>query len=187
MPDTISKHNGQVSSEDTRSSLIEFFVNQVRDLYWAKRYVVKSLPKMRNAAASIELRDAFEKQFQQAREHIIKLEHIFDLLDEKCVATKCDDMECLVEEEELVVAETEDGSPVREIGLIFSAQKIKHHEIASYEGLVQLAKILGLDEIQTILEETLSEEKAASKFLNRITESISYEANNAMFRWLQKI
>ena len=87
-------------------------------------------------------------------------------------------MEGLIEEGEKVIEHTVDGSATRDVGLIVSAQKVEHYEIAAYGGLAQLAKTLGRDDIKELLGATLSEEKHADELLTEIAESnINYEAS----------
>ena len=57
------------------------------------------------------------------------------------------------------------------MGLIIAAQKVEHYEIATYGGLAQLAKTLGLTEIKDILGQTLSEEKETDELLTEIAEN----------------
>jgi ferritin-like metal-binding protein YciE len=103
---------------------------------------------------------------------------VFELLGEKPLAKKCDAMEGLIQEGEGVIADTEAGSATRDVGLIVSAQKVEHYEIAAYGGLAQLAKTLGRDDIKEILGTTLSEEKETDELLTGIAENnINYEAS----------
>mgnify|MGYP003578834569 CR=1 FL=1 len=80
-------------------------------------------------------------------------------------------MEGLVEEGQTVIEETEKGTATRDVGIIISAQKVEHYEIASYGGLATLAKTLGRDDIAEILAETLAEEKETDELLTEIAES----------------
>jgi ferritin-like metal-binding protein YciE len=166
-------------NEDSKSALLKFFVDEIKDIYWAEKHLVKALPKMKKAATSPELQQAFETHLTQTREHVTRLEDIFEILGEKAQAKKCDAMEGLVQEGESVIEDTEDGSATRDVGLIISAQKVEHYEIAAYGGLAQLAKTLGRDDIKEILGETLSEEKQTDELLTGIAENnINFEASN---------
>jgi len=93
------------------------------------------------------------------------------LLGKKAQAKKCDAMEGLVKEGESIVEETEDGSMTRDAGIIMAAQKVEHYEIATYGGLVQLAKTMGQDEVASILGQTLEEEKQTDAGLTEIAEN----------------
>jgi ferritin-like metal-binding protein YciE len=63
-----------------------------------------------------------------------------------------------------------------DVGMIISAQKVEHYEIAGYGSLVALAKQLGHAEAAGLLAETLDEEKAADLKLNKIAASVNAEA-----------
>ncbi|RYY19858.1 MAG: ferritin-like domain-containing protein, partial [Chitinophagaceae bacterium] len=104
---------------------------------------------------------------QQAR----RLEQVFSLLEKKAQAKKCDAMEGLVKEGISIVEETEKGTATRDVGIILASQKIEHYEIATYGGLAQLAKTLGLSEVKNLLGQTLDEEKQADELLTQVAEN----------------
>src|SRR6266487_6610491 len=159
------------------SMLTDFFVNELKDIYWAEKHLVKSLPKMQKAARSETLKQAIANHLDVTMEHVSRLEQVFETLDKKAQAKKCDAMEGLTTEGQRVIDETEAGTSTRDVGVIMSAQKIEHYEIATYGGLIQLAKTLGYNDIADILVPTLNEEKEADEKLTYIAEnSINYEA-----------
>ncbi|MES1224369.1 MAG: ferritin-like domain-containing protein, partial [Bacteroidota bacterium] len=154
-----------------------FFHNELKDIYWAEKHLVKTLPKMKKAANSEELASAFEDHLEVTKEHVTRLEQVFDILGHKPQAKKCDAMEGITKEGESIIEDTEDGSATRDVGLIMAAQKVEHYEIATYGALHQLAITLGYEEVAQILESTLAEEKEADQALTSIAENdINYEA-----------
>lgn len=162
---------------DSKSMLHEFLIDELKDIYWAEKHLTKALPKMAKAASSDELRQAFENHLSQTEEHVARLEQVFELLGMKPMAKKCDAMEGLVEEGKSIIEDTEDDTSTRDVGLIIAAQKVEHYEIATYGGLAQLAKTLGLSEVKEILGQTLSEEKETDELLTEIAEThINIEA-----------
>ena len=164
--------NGQGNTQ-----LEKFFTDSLKDLYWAEKHLTKALPKMKKAATTDELKSAIEEHLSQTEEHVTRLEQVFELMGKKAQAKKCDAMEGLIKEGESIVEETEDGSMTRDVGIIMAAQKVEHYEIASYGGLVQLAKTMGMDEAAGILEQTLEEEKQTDQGLTEIAENnINWEA-----------
>ena len=157
--------------EETHSKLHSFFTEELKDIYWAEKHLVKTLPKMQKAATNEELQDAFADHCEQTKEHVSRLEQIFEIIGEKAVAQKCEAMEGLTKEGETIIADTEDGSSTRDVGLIMAAQKVEHYEIATYGSLVQLANTLELDEVVNLLKVTLDEEKQTDKNLTELAES----------------
>lgn len=172
-----SKTNGSAMKEQENPKLEKFFEDSLKDLYWAEKQLTKALPKMRKAATTVELQNAIEEHTTQTEEHVSRLEQVFEILNKKAQAKKCDGMEGLIAEGEKVVEETDEGSMTRDVGIIVSAQKVEHYEIAAYGSLVQLATTMGLDEVAEILNETLEEEKETDELLTSIAENnINWEA-----------
>ena len=159
------------------TQLEKFFTDSLKDIYWAEKHLTKALPKMQKAATTEELKSAIEEHLTQTEEHVTRLEQVFELMGKKAQAKKCDAMEGLIKEGDSIVEETEDGSMTRDAGIIMAAQKVEHYEIATYGGLVQLAKTMGMDEAAGILEQTLEEEKQTDQGLTEIAENnINWEA-----------
>lgn len=160
------------------SMLEEFFADELKDIYWAEKHLVKTLPKMKKAATSPELQQAFEDHLQVTMEHVSRLEEVFELMGKKPQAKKCDAMAGITEEGAGIIEETEKGTATRDVGLILAAQKVEHYEIATYGGLAQLARTLGYDDVAEILEATLADEKEADELLTGIAENdVNYEAS----------
>lgn len=158
-------------SIDETTSLMELFYDGLKDVYWAESHLIKNLPKMLKAAGSEELKTAITDHIEVTREQAARLEEVFSLLDKKAQAKKCDAMEGLVKEGLSIVEETTKGTATRDVGIILASQKIEHYEIATYGGLAQLAKTLGLEEVKNLLGQTLEEEKQADELLTQIAEN----------------
>lgn len=159
-----------------RSLLMELFENELKDIYWAEKALTKALPKMAKNASSSELVEAIENHLQETEAQIERLEQVFQLIDKKAVAKKCEAMAGLIKEGEEIMKDTEKG-PQRDAGIISAAQKVEHYEIATYGTLRTFAQTLGLDEAAGILDEILEEEKTADSTLTEIAVStINVEA-----------
>ena len=118
---------------------------------------------MKKAATNQELKDAIEDHLGQTEEHVNRLEQVFKLLGKPAQAKKCDAMEGLTKEGDSIVEETEDGTNTRDVGIIMAAQKVEHYEIATYGGLVQLAKTMGQTEIADIFFKRLPKKNKRTK------------------------
>lgn len=160
------------SKKMENSEFHEFFVDELKDIYWAETHLVKALPKMKKAATSPELAKAFEKHTAETEKHIATLEKVFGLLDEKPAAKKCDAMAGLLEEASGIMEDTEKGTMIRDCGLILGAQKVEHYEIATYGGLRTLASTMGRDDVAGLLQQTLDNEKATDEALTTCAESL---------------
>ena len=173
-----SKSTSTKGANSAKGNMLEeFFVDQLKDIYWAEKNLLKALPKMQKASTTSELQAAFEEHRNVTEEQVSRLEQAFEMMGKKAQAKKCDAMEGLIKEAESVIEETEKGSMTRDVALIVAAQKAEHYEIASYGGLVQLAKTMGKNDVAELLQLTLDEEKETDVLLTEIAENnINWEA-----------
>ncbi|RYZ26681.1 MAG: ferritin-like domain-containing protein [Sphingobacteriales bacterium] len=153
------------------SEFHKFFVDELKDIYWAEKNLAKALPRMQKAATSSELAAAFQKHTEETNGHIATLEQAFASLEEKAVAKKCEAMAGLLEEAKGIIEETEKGTMIRDAGLILAAQKVEHYEIATYGTLVTFAECMGHTEVADLLRGTLENEKATDQALTEIAQS----------------
>lgn len=171
---TVKKPTGRTGKMES-SEFHQFFVDELKDIYWAEKHLVKALPKMKKASTSEELAAAFEKHTQETEIHVQTLEKVFELLGEKAVAKKCDAMEGLLEEANSIISDTDAGTLVRDAGLILAAQKVEHYEIATYGTLRAFAENMGHTEVVELLQQTLANEKETDVALTEVAESFVNE------------
>lgn len=170
--------NRKVDSGTAEPALLELFIDEIKDIYWAEKHLLKVLPKMQKAATSEKLKSALGDHLEQTKVQVERLEQVFELLGEKAQAKKCEAMAGLAEEGNSIIEETEKGSSTRDAGIILACQKVEHYEIATYGVLATLAKVMGHTDIKKLLGATLDEEKNADKLLTQIAEgSINFKAN----------
>ena len=170
--------NATVNEDKMKNApLHKFFVDSLKDIYYAEHSIVDALEKMQEAATTEELKDAFEDHQLQTKKQISRLEKVFKLIDEQPEKKECEAIKGLVKEGEEIIKSTEEGSMTRDAALIIAAQKVEHYEIASYGGLVQLAITMGHDKAADLLERTLQEEEDTDYNLTEIAESfINFDA-----------
>lgn len=170
------KQSGKKSSGSTRSTqndasgLRELFEDELKDIYWAEKALVKAIPKMIKNATSEELIAALEDHLEVTEEQVSRCEEIFNAIGTKPQAKKCEGMTGLIKEAEDLMSESEEGV-VRDAAIISAAQKVEHYEIASYGTLRAFANTLQLEDVVGLIEETLNEEKDADVKLTQIAES----------------
>ncbi|MBC7903936.1 MAG: ferritin-like domain-containing protein [Gemmatimonadaceae bacterium] len=172
---TASNANANAGKGDTL--LQEFFVDGLKDIYYAEKAIAKALPKMKKAATSEELKAAFEDHLNVTKEQITRLEEVFASIEETAKGKKCEAIEGIIKEGESIIEDTDTGTATRDVGLIMAAQKVEHYEIATYGGLAQLAVTLGHTQAAELLQATLAEEKETDVLLTGIAENnVNYEA-----------
>ncbi|HTH56765.1 MAG TPA: ferritin-like domain-containing protein [Cyclobacteriaceae bacterium] len=169
-----TKTNGKHTMDYNTDAFRDLFVDELRDIYWAEKALIKVIPKMIKNSTDEKLEEALAQHLEASMGHLTRLERVFSLLDRKATAVKCEAMAGLVKETKRIIKETEKGV-IRDAGIISSAQKVEHYEIAAYTTLHSFAKTLGEEEVAGLLHETLVQEQEADELLSRITESIQLE------------
>ena len=152
-------------------ALETLYVEELRDIYNAENQLLKALPKMAKTASSPELKQAFEDHLEQTREHVERLEEIFEKLEKKPSGKTCKAMKGLIEEGSEIMEE-EGEEHVLDAGLIAAAQKVEHYEIASYGTVRTWAELLGEEDAAELLQQTLDEEGETDKRLTELAEEI---------------
>ena len=109
--------------------LYKFFLDALKDMYFAENHILEGLQKMQTAATTEELQEAFEDHYLMTRKQISRLEKVFRLLGEKAEGKKCEAILGILKEGESIIKETEEGSMTRDAALIIAAQKVEHYEI----------------------------------------------------------
>ncbi|MFN5936828.1 MAG: ferritin-like domain-containing protein [Sphingobacteriales bacterium] len=162
---------------EMHSMMEKFFWDQLRDLYYVEKNQIKALGRMAKKATTEELKDIFIEHQETTQEQLNRLDEVFEIIGKRAQTRRCPAFDGLVNEMDENIRETEDDSLTRDVGLIISAQKIEHYEIAGYGSLTTLARTYGMIEVADILQESLDEEKDNDLQLTYIAEnSINYEA-----------
>jgi len=153
------------------ATLQDLFEEELRDLYNAENQIIRALPKMADAASTPQLKNAFTEHLEQTREHVSRLEQIFQNLGSNPKGKVCKGMQGLLAEGEEML----DGhatTAVRDAGLISAAQRVEHYEMAGYGSVRTYAEQLGNTRAAQLLQQTLDEEGQADKKLTSIAEKV---------------
>lgn len=169
---TFSRINGSAVDKGMNSSqLMELFEDQLKDILWAEKALVKAMPKMIAKATSADLIALLKNHLEQTEEQTDRLGDVFRTIDKKPTTKKCDAMEGLIAEARDIMDDCESG-PKCDAGIIAAAQKIEHYEIATYGTLREFAETLGLKEAEKLLLKTLHEEKESDQKLTEVAVNV---------------
>jgi ferritin-like metal-binding protein YciE len=150
--------------------LDELFHDTLKDIYFAEKKILATLPKMAKAAQSPDLKKAFEKHRGETEGHVARLEKVFAAIDKKPQAKTCDAIVGITDEGAEIMKEYK-GSPALDAGLLAAAQAVEHYEISRYGTLKAWAQELGLNDAVRLLDQTLEEEKKTDAALTKIAEA----------------
>lgn len=160
------------------NNLHEAFIDELRDAYDAEKQLTKALPKLAKAAASSELRTAFEDHLRETEGHVDRLEQVFEAIGERASGKHCDGIAGIIEEGKSIMDEDFDESTM-DACLIAAGQRAEHYEMAAYGTLIAWARAMGHDGAVGLLQQTFNEEKAADYKLTQIAENgINEQAAN---------
>ncbi|WP_224999812.1 ferritin-like domain-containing protein [Cesiribacter sp. SM1] len=149
------------------NSLKDLFEHEIKDLYSAESQLTDALPKMAEKASSPQLRQAFETHLEETKRQRERLEKVGEICGFSVKGEKCQAMEGLIKEGKDML-EMKGDDKVRDAGLIASAQRVEHYEMAGYGTARTYAQQLGLNDVADLLEQTLNEEKRTDQKLNDI-------------------
>jgi ferritin-like metal-binding protein YciE len=152
-----------------RPSIQDLFFEELNEILTGEKLIMKALPPLVKAANAPELKKVLESHLDETREHLNRLEIIFNKLNLNDLGKACEGMEGLIDECNETIKSYE-KSPLRDAALISKVQKIEHYEISTYATLRIFAKELDLTEVASLLKETLDEEGNLDKKLTKIAE-----------------
>jgi ferritin-like metal-binding protein YciE len=156
----------------TEKTLDDLFLDTLKDIYYAEKQIIKTLPKMAKAAQSPELKAGFEQHLEETEGHVERLEQVFELIGKPARGKTCDAILGIIEEGKSIIEDFK-GTQALDAGLVSAAQAVEHYEIARYGTLKTWAQQLGLKDAVTLLDATLKEEIATDKKLTQVAETNS--------------
>lgn len=151
-------------------TLENLFHDTLKDIYYAEKKILKSLPKMVKGAKSEKLAAAFEGHKEETKIQINRLEVVFEILGKKPQGKTCPAIDGIIEEGEEILKDYKDSEAL-DAALISTAQAVEHYEITRYGTLKRWALLLGLNDAANLLEQTLSEEIKTDVNLTKLADS----------------
>lgn len=166
---------GHQNTDEARE-LRGLFEKQLKELYWAEGAMASMLGNTTAKSTAKDLIITLDKHRIETLNHLSRLEKIFSAIGINIASLSYEAMECLIEEARTITLSIKPGV-VRDAAIIAILQKIKHYEIACYGTMRAFAIALREEDVVTLLEQTLEEEKLADLALSHIAEShINIEA-----------
>jgi ferritin-like metal-binding protein YciE len=161
-------------------SLRELLIEELQDLYSAENQILEALPKMIEKASSPDLKAGFTEHLEQTRQHVARLDQIFDQLGDEADRDDktCKGMQGIIKDSKELI-KTDAEPEVLDAGMIAGAQRVEHYEIAGYGTVRTYAQLLGRNEWVQLLEQTLQEEKDTDRKLTQLAGHINLEAKAA--------
>lgn len=158
------------------STFREMYLKELEEARSVETQLVDALPRMKKAATDEKLKQALEDHLDETRAQLDQVNAILKRHDVDPTEHKDQSMLRLIDESESYIGMLDDAA-LRDAGLIASAQRIEHYEIAVYGTLACWAKQLGLDDDLETLLAILDQEKTADNLLNDLAkQDVNIEA-----------
>ena len=150
------------------------FLHELGDILYVEEKLAREvLPQLISETQHDEFRRGLEKHLTETRTHVAKLEQAFETLGETPETERCIGFEGLKQEKEKLTSEVSD-SLVDSVNT-GAAARTEHYEIAAYTGLIEMARALGEQDVVSILDENLKQEKDALRRVESVEKTIRDE------------
>jgi ferritin-like metal-binding protein YciE len=157
-------------------SVDDLFLDFLKDIYFAEKKILKTMPKMVRGTTNAELKEALTEHRHETEGQIERLQQVFEMIGKPARAKTCEAINGLFEEADELFEDTEAG-PLRDAGIIACAQAVEHYEMARYTSLIAWAKLAKKNDVAALLQQTLDEEKKAESLLGTLgTSTVNQEA-----------
>jgi len=151
-------------------TLDDLFVHTLQDIYYAEEKITKALPKMISKVSDPQLKQAFQTHLAETKNHVKRLEQVFQMHGQPAKAVTCPAIDGIVDEAEEIMGDASDAE-VLDAAALAAAQAVEHYEITRYGTLIAWARQLGRPDCASVLQQTLEEEKEADLKLTDIAEA----------------
>lgn len=151
-------------------SLEDALLPVVKGLFDAERQQLRVLPRIAAVARRADLSDVIRRHLDETRDHVARLEQVLAILGENPDKVRCFGIAGIIDEANDVL-EQHASDAVRDAVIIGWMQRAEHYEIAAYGTAAAWADALELDDVASLLRETLAEEKDADETLTILAEA----------------
>jgi len=153
-------------------TLEDLFHDTLRDIYYAEKKILRGLTKMAKAAQLPELKQAFEKHYDETEGQVERLEQVFEMIGKRARGKTCPAIDGILEEGDEIAGEYK-GTAALDAGLVSAAQAVEHYEIARYGTLKRWAEMLGRKDAAKLLDATLKEESKTDETLTKLADQMA--------------
>lgn len=145
----------------------DLLLHELGDILYAERKFLSGTRGMAREVKSPEMKARLEEHVRETEGQIERIQEVFKTLGEKAKAEKCEAAIGLREEHDSFKSEEKPSKPILEAFDLGSGLRIEHYEIAAYRTAIAIATAMGETACLPLLQESLLEEEAMAKFLEK--------------------
>ena len=150
-------------------SFREMYLKELLEAQSVETQLIEALPRMKELASNGGLKQAIAKHLDETQSQLDQIDISLKQHGADPVQHTDQSMSTLIDESEKWVQMLE-GATLRDAGLIASAQKIGHYQIAAYGTLACWAEHLGLEEDLAMLSQILKQGKTFDENLSELAK-----------------
>lgn len=143
-----------------------------------ERTSLSLLEELQGVTNRDEIRAALAEHAEETRGHIRNIEEAFGILGEEVKDHHSPAVDGLAKEGKAAIKKTDDA--IVDAVVLDGARAVEHHEIATYETLVDNAEARGEPRVAALLRTNLEQEIAASKTVNDLGHRIAREGYSVL-------
>ncbi len=153
-----------------QSEVRELLVDQLKDAYSAEKQALRGMQKALQKASAEPLRTGIQHHIEQTETHVERVEQALEKLGSRPGRKVCEAMRGLLEEAQHEMEDHDGKGPLLDLLIAAELQRVEHYEIAAYGTTVAIAKALKEREVESLLGQTLQEEKETDRKLTEVSE-----------------
>lgn len=159
-------------------STMQLFVEYIRRVYTAENQLIVALPRLAVRATNLPLRHSLLAHLDDTQRQAARLESIAKHLRIRFGALPCHAMSGLLLDGDDLIGGTGDRDTL-DLAMLCACRSVEHYEISSYQAALTLAEQLGLSFAVPLLQESMSEESAADRKLEELSEQLQSASDQA--------
>jgi ferritin-like metal-binding protein YciE len=151
-------------------TLSELFEHELKDIYYAEHRLVEALTELAGETKHREIKRAYTTHKKETQGQIKRLKQVFRLIGDVPEAEKCPGIEGLLKEKQNFTKKEKPSQEILDYYNLGAASKAERYEITAYEGLIEIARQLGMDQAVELLGANLQEEQATLDTLKILSQ-----------------
>ncbi len=152
-------------------NLSELFEHEMKDIYYAEHRLVEALEQLASETKHREAKKAYTSHKRETQGQIKRLQKVFKLSGKVPEPERCPGIEGLLKEKQNFTKKEKPSQDMLDYFNLGAAAKAERYEISAYEGLIQIAQQLGMDQAVELLAQNLQEEHATLDKLHELSKA----------------
>lgn len=154
------------------------YMHELSDMLSAEQMIEQTLNKQQGEVHHQDIKQALRMHAEQTRQHIQNLQQVFQILGVQPQKMTCYGIQGL--KQELDSIKDQKPSPdVLDLAVLGADEKVEHYEIASYTMLLEVARLMGEQQVVNLLEQNMRQEEEMARRIQSISTQLGMQVIGA--------